>query len=581
MKTKSDKMDSKKHVLSDVPTHHKPLRLWPGVVIVVLQWLVWFVIPIVIPGALAVGVFGGLLGGLAIIVWWAFFSRAPRIERWGAIVVMIVAMVATSFIIDKSIATAQIGLTFVIYGIPILSLAFVLWAVITSRISDKLRRVTMVVTILFACGFWTLLRTEGMTSDFGHDFVWRWTETPEERLLTQPGNELTALPSDSVVTETVADWPGFRGPDRDGIIRDVEIETDWSASPPVELWRRPIGPGLSSFAIHGDLLYTQEQRGDEEVVSCYNLTTGMPVWKHSDAARFLGADANPGPRATPTLNNGRVYTFGATGILNVLDAGDGTIVWSRNAASEADVKVPVWGFASSPLVVEEVVIVQVADKIVAYDLVTGNPRWFGPVGSGYSSPHLLTIDSVEQILLLSGVGATSFAPADGTVLWEHPWPESDRILQPALISDGDLLISAILNSIQHIEVSHGPVGWTIEERWTSTRMKPNFNDLVIHKGHAYGFDGQNLACIDLEDGERKWKSRRYGGQLILLAEQDMLLVLTEKGELALVAAIPDQFTELARFPAIEGKTWNHPVLAGDLLIVRNSQEMAAFRLSPR
>ncbi len=574
-------MNSKKQVLSDEPIRQKPLRLWPGVVIVVLQWLVWFVIPLVIPEALAVGVFGGLIGGLAIIVWWAFFSRAPQIERWGAIVLMIVAMVGTSFIIDKSLATAQLGLTFVIYGLPILSLAFVLWAVITCRLSEGLRRVTMVVTILLVCGFWTLLRTEGMTSDLGHDFTWRWTETPEERLLAQPGNELTASPSDSMASGIVANWPGFRGPDRDGIIRDVEIETNWSASPPVELWRRPIGPGLSSFAIHGNLLYTQEQRGDDEVVSCYKLTTGKPVWIHRDSARFLGADANPGPRATPTLNNGRVYTFGATGILNVLDAGDGTVVWSRNVVSDTDAKVPVWGFASSPLVVEDVVIVHVFDTLIGYDLTTGDPRWFLPVGTGYSSPHLLTIDGVEQILLLSGVGATSFAPADGTILWEHPWPTSDRILQPALISNGDILISAVLSSIQRIEVDHGPDGWTVEERWTSTRMKPNFNDLVIHKGYAYGFDGQNLACIDLEDGERKWKSRRYGGQLILLAEQDLLLVLSEKGELVLVNAIPDQFSELARVPAIEGKTWNHPALVGEILVVRNGQEMVAFRLSPR
>ncbi|MEK7407765.1 MAG: PQQ-binding-like beta-propeller repeat protein [Acidobacteriota bacterium] len=570
---------------TDEPTPQKPLRLWPGVVAVVLQWLVRFGVPIVVPGAIAFGVFGGLLGGLAVVVWWAFLSRAPRSERWGAVVLMIVALVATSRIIHKSIATGMMGMMFVIYAIPVLSLAFVVWAMASRGLSDGPRRASMVATILFACGVWTLLRTGGMTGDVDSDFEWRWAETPEERLLAQAVDEPAALPAARAAAKTGADWPGFRGPHRDGIIPGVRIETDWSASPPVELWRRPIGPGWSSFAVRSDLLYTQEQRGDGEVVACYNVTTGKPVWTHRDAARFWESNAGAGPRATPTLSNGRVYTFGATGILNALDAGDGAVVWSRNAASDTGTKVPGWGFASSPLVVDDVVIVAAAGRLVAYDLATGDPRWSGPArGAGYSSPHLLTIDGVAQVLLLSGAGAISVAPADGTLLWEHRWPSGSAIVQPALASDGDVLISTSDSAggvgTRRIAVAHGPHGWTIEERWTSVGLKPYFNDFVVHDGHAFGFDGSILACIDLKDGKRKWKGGRYGhGQLVLFPDQDLLLVLSEEGELALVGAAADQFRELARFPAIEGKTWNHPVLVGDVLLVRNGQEMVAFRLS--
>jgi len=440
----------------------------------------------------------------------------------------------------------------------------------------------MVATILLACGVWMLVRTGGVTGDFQPDLAWRWEKNPEERLLAQSDDEPMALPSAPGAVETGAGWPSFRGPDRDGIIRGVRIETDWSASPPVELWRRPIGPGWSSFAVRGNLLYTQEQRGEDEVVSCYSVTTGEPVWRHRDTARFWESNGGAGPRGTPTLSDGRVYTFGGTGILNVLDARDGSIVWSRNAASDTDAKLPYWGFSSSPLVVDDLVIVAASGNLVAYDLAIGDPRWFGQAagGEGYSSPHLLTIEGIEQILQMSGDGATGVALADGTLLWEHQWPGTP-IVQPALTAAGDVLISTDERSgIRRIAVAHEPDGWTIEERWTSKRLKPYFNDSVIHNGYAYGFDGPRLACIDVEDGMRKWKGGRYGrGQFVLLADQDLLLVLSEKGELALVEAVPGQFTEFARFPAIEGKTWNHPVLVGDILLVRNAQEMAAFRLS--
>jgi len=605
---------------TDTPTPQKPLRLWPGVVAAVLLCVMRFVIPIVVSEAMAFGMIGSVLVALAIFVWWVFFSRAPWSERLGAILLMIVALFATSRIVHESIAGGGMGMLLYVLAIPVLSLALVAWAVASRRLANGPRRASMVVTILLGCGVWTLVRTDGVTSDvIGSDFHWRWTETPEERLLAHAADEPTAPPpapateetpkeplaaeagdekaafpavpaamkkepATPAAVETEADWPGFRGPGRNSIIRGVRIETDWSKSPPVALWRRPIGPGWSSFAVRGDLLYTQEQRGDDEIVACYKVSTGEPVWKHRDAVRFWESNAGAGPRATPTVSNGRVYAFGATGVLNALDAGNGTVVWSRNAASDTDRKVPDWGFTSSPLVVDDVVIVAVSGTLAAYDLATGNPRWVGPQHGGtYSSPQLVTIDGVAQILLLSPPGATSVAPADGALLWEHSW-EGGAIVQPALTADGGVLINAITmtggDGIRRLAVAHGPGGWTVEERWTSKGLKPYFNDFVVHEGHAIGFDGSILACIDLEDGKRKWKGGRYGnGQLVLLPDQDLLLVLSEEGELALVGATPDQFTELARFPALEAKTWNHPVLVGDALLVRNGEEMAAFRLS--
>jgi outer membrane protein assembly factor BamB len=495
------------------------------------------------------------------------------------------------------------------YAIPGVSLAFVIWAVATRNLSDRVRQATMVATILIACGAWLLVRQNGINGDHNAQFGWRWTPSVEERLLAQADDTpaqttlptptpaatastatVSASPSPSpqptknpavvsLTTDNSAEWPGFRGPKRDGVVRGVRIDTDWTAKPPQQLWRRPVGPGWSSFAVRGDRFYTQEQRGENEVVACYNSKTGQPVWTHRDTARFFESNAGAGPRATPTLSNGRVYSFGATGILNALDANTGSVVWTRDVSSDTGVKVPFWGFSSSPLVLSDLVIVAASGQLVAYDAATGNRRWLGPAGGGsYSSPQLATIDGVAQVILISGAGTKSIAPADGKELWEYAW-SSNSIVQPAVTPDGDVLITSQDNGTRRIGVAHNANGWTIQERWTSNGLKPYFNDFVVHKGYAFGFDGRILACIDLKDGQRKWKGGRYGnGQLVLLPDQDLLLVLTEEGELALVPATPDAFTETAKFQAIQGKTWNHPVLVGDILLVRNAEEMAAFRV---
>ena len=619
----------------DEAISRKPLRLWPGVVAVSLQWVA-FLLPRVFPEAGMYGMLGAAAGGLVVVVWWLFFSRARWLERVAALALMPVAVLATKLVVHPSVAKGGMGMMLYFYSIPVLSLALVAWAAASRRLAQGPRLASMVAAILLACGLFTAVRTGGVSGDGRMDLHWRWTPTPEDRLLARGGDEPAPQPTAPAVAAATperplpppaaaepsspapaataakpkaepataragaspatavaapaaaveaAEWPGFRGPGRNGVVHGVRIATDWSQSPPKELWRRPIGPGWSSFAVRGDLVYTQEQRGESEAVSCYRLATGEPVWRHGDAVRFTESEGGVGPRATPTLGDGRVYSFGATGRLNALDATSGAVVWSRDAAAETGVETPGWGFAGSPLVVGDLVIVAASGRLAAYDAATGHPRWLGPEGgAGYSSPHLATFAGVAQVLLLRGSRSTSVAAADGTLLWEHRGEPGVSILQPSLTADGDVLVAGGDamggTGIRRLAVAHGPAGWTASERWISKGLKPYFNDFVVHEGHAYGFDGSILSCIDLADGTRKWKGGRYGhGQLVLLPDQDLLLVLSEEGELALVGATPGQFTELARVPAIQGKTWNHPVLAGDILLVRNGEEMAAFRLS--
>jgi outer membrane protein assembly factor BamB len=574
-------------VSAQTETHNrpKPLRLWPGLLLGALQLLGMFVLPAFVPGWFLVGMLIGVVGALGVFVWWVFFSRAPWAECLGAVVLTALAIFLTRFVLHPSIKGAGMGMLFPVYGVLSVSVAVVVAALVGRGLARGPRRAVLAAAILLACAAWALVRTGGITGDANSDLAWRWTQTPEERLLARAGNETSARPSTTAAAETGAVWPGFRGPERDGVVRGARIATDWKAAPPVELWRRPVGPGWSSFAVAGGRVYTQEQRGEHELVACYDAATGEPVWTHRDAARFYESNGGAGPRATPTLSGGRVYTFGATGILNALDARDGSVVWSRNAAADTETKTPGWGFSSSPLVVGDVVIVAASGTLTAYDVETGEPRWVGPKGGGgsYSSPHRVELGGVEQVLLVNSPGVMSVAPADGRLLWQHEVPSNGRIVQPGVTAEGDLLISEGEGSYLHrLAVARGDGGWRVEERWQSEGLKPYFSDFAVHEGHAYGFDAGTLACVDLKDGERRWQGGSYGsGQLVLLAEQDLLLVVSEQGELALVAAAPDGFRELASHPAVRGKTWNHPVLAGDVLLVRNGEEMAAFKLSAR
>ena len=290
----------------------KPIRLWPGLIAVALQWLGWFVLPVIFPQAAFIALLFGVVGGLIILLWWLLFSRAPWLERIAAVVLIVLALVVTKRLAHESIAGGAMGMLLYVLAIPVFSMGLVLWAAVTRNFSTAKRRLAFVPMILIGCGLFLVIRTGGLTAEFDNDLHWRWSKTPEQALLTQ--SEETAAPAANVPTAASPEsgWSGFRGPQRDSAVHGIRIKTDWSASPPVEIWRRPVGPAWSSFAVQDGRLYTQEQRGEEEIVSCHDMKTGKPVWRHGDKARFYESNGGAGPRATPTLNNGRVYTQGAT-----------------------------------------------------------------------------------------------------------------------------------------------------------------------------------------------------------------------------------------------------------------------------
>jgi outer membrane protein assembly factor BamB len=583
------------HDLTAGASEARRLRLWPGALIVAAQLAAFHVPGLVAPSSPSM--FYGMLlsfgvGTPLVCIWWLFFSRALWRDRLGGLALLIVAHTAAVVLADPSARNAA-----VLAGTPWLCAAFV-----ASLFAG--RRAVTILTVFVASFGWTLVRTDGVTGSMSTEFAWRWSDSAERRFLASDASRAPEAPS-SAATETgpadsaaagaagfaaVAVWPGFRGPGRDGVVVGTAVDTDWAVNPPQELWRRPVGPGWGSFALAGDRLFTQEQRDSDEVVVCYDADTGEPIWLHADPARFWEALGGAGPRATPTYHAGRLYTLGATGILNALDAETGARIWTRDIAEDSGAPTPSWGFAGSPLVVGDRVIVHAAGApdgraVVAYDLATGEPRWLGRAGGpSYSSPQEAILGGVRQVVQLTGEGVFGLDAASGAPLWTYPWPATaggERIVQPArLDAEGTLLIGTFDEGARKLTVSTmSPGKWSVDEVWTSRGLKPYFNDFVVNRGTAFGFDGTRLAAIDLETGERLWKGGRYGnGQVLLLRDQDLLLVLSERGELALARAVPERFEELARFRALTGKTWNHPILVEGVVFVRNGQEAAAFRL---
>ena len=382
---------------------------------------------------------------------------------------------------------------------------------------------------------------------------------------------------------TSSSWPGFRGPDRDGVIRGT-IRVAWEGLTPI--WKKPIGGGRASFAVVGERAFTIEQRARNEVVAAYDVMTGRELWTNAWPERFSQwMGGGEGPRATPSVADGLVYALGGRGELRCLDADTGRVVWRTNILQDAGAKNLRWGMAASPLIVGDAVVVLPGGKkgrsVVAYDRKTGKQLWTAlDDQQAYVSPMHVTLLGVPQFLLVSSERLIGLSVDRREVLWEFPWSTGHdaSAAQPIVIGDQRVFYSSGYGTgAAVIELSKQAEKFAVHQVWRNIRMKNRQSSSVLREGHIYGLDEGILACIDAATGDLKWKGGRYGhGQLLLAGEH--LVVITEEGELVLVAATPEKLREVARVPAIEGETWNVPAFANGILLVRNTAQMAAFDL---
>ncbi len=460
-----------------------------------------------------------------------------------------------------------------------------LWLVLLSRFSWRRRLLVAVVALVGVAVLKGLITVDGTIDGTGRPkLVWK---SPRSALaLPAPAPWPVAGLSPLEGEKPVADVPQFFGPARDGVVRGARLALNWNTTPPKQLWRQPIGGGWSAFAVVGERAFTQEQRGDGECVTCYDVFTGRLLWAHTNQARFFQWQGGEGPRATPTVVSNRVFAIGGTGVLDCLEADTGRRVWSRNVLGENKLPNLTWGVSASPLVFDESVVVTGGlgngPTVLAYHRQTGEPLWrAGTDKCSYASPVLATIAGRRVILSVNASSLTIHDSTNGTVLLDHPWSNEKwpKAAQPVVLDGDRVFLSAGYGIgcelLQLKFLSTGKLAVT--ELWKGRSMKNQFNSSAYRDGFIYGLDDGFLACVDAATGERRWKDGRFGSGQSLLVD-DLVLIQSEPGPIVLARARPDAYEELARLPALSSKTWNHPTLAGRLLLVRNDREAACYQL---
>lgn len=464
-------------------------------------------------------------------------------------------------------------------------LALGLW-VLVSKLRWRAKLLILCTAVLIAVGGFLLAtrlvkRVGTYASNGAPHLVWKWSRPADTylapALLTGRSQEIDLNP-------TPTDWPQFLGPRRDNAIDDPGLCQDWAAHPPRQLWRRPVGAGWGSFAIVNKFTFTQEQRGSQEITTCAEARTGAVRWQHANLVRFSDKTGGDGPRATPTAIDGRVYVMGATGILDCLDGQTGKALWSHNVMAETGRHNLPWGKSCSPLVTDGLVVVTGGaargPTLLAYDQEDGNRRWeAGTDQAAYCSAAGAKLGGSPEVVVVAASTVSGFDRHTGTLRWTFPWPGNPaRGTQPVPLPGDRIFVCAGYGLgcvMLHISTDRGRQ--SAQPLWSNKKLRTIFSNAVVYDGCIYGLDDGVLTCLDAVTGTRQWREGHYGhGQLLLVGNR--LIVQAESGTIALVNASSKSYSELASFPALDGKTWNHCALSGHLLLTRNDHEAACFEL---
>lgn len=466
------------------------------------------------------------------------------------------------------------------------------WMALYAPLSRKARLVGVLALVVPVAGFAAAVRSVEFNGDMQAIVRYRW-DAPLER-----GAVGAPAPVDARLAPQPGDMPAYRGADFSGLVEGPPLSQDWETSSPTLLWRQGCGGGYAQFALLGQFLVTLEQLGANEAIVCYDPASGAERWKHEYPALFEEAMGGPGPRATPTLHDGAVYSVGAKGDLFRLALADGQVAWQRNILQEFNAPDTEWAVSSSPLIVDDLVVVNPGGErgngLAAYQRDTGELVWANDGARlhqkssgkknrpGYASPIVATLHGVRQIVMFDGTGLRGYVPETGELLWEEPHENTPgvNVAQPLVFDDGRIFISCSYDvGSKMVQVRHDEGKWSTEALWDNKELRSKFSSPILYGDFIYGFDEGIFVCLDPATGKRRWKKGRYGhGQALLTNGQ--IVVHTEDGRAVLIEPSPEKLIELTSFQTLDDpKNWNPPALAHGILYVRNHREMAAFDLT--
>ena len=399
---------------------------------------------------------------------------------------------------------------------------------------------------------------------------------------------LTAFAAGLVLPAGGADWPQFLGPTRNGVSSETRLLQTWGDKGPPVLWDRPVGEGFSGPVVAGDRLLLLHRVGDEEVVECLDAVTGKGRWKYPYATTYQDAlGKGNGPRSTPVIADGKVYTLGAEGMLLCLDLEKGGKVWSHELLKDYKVKRSYFGVGTTPLVEGDLLLVNVGGKgagVVAFNKADGKEVWKATDhDASYSSPVVATSDGVRHALFFTREGLVSLDPAGGAVRFSKRWrariDASVNAATPVVVDD-QVFVSASYNTgalLAQVKKD------TFEEVWSNDEsLSCHFDTPVYRDGFLYGFDGREesgaeLRCVVWKTGKVCWGKKGFGTGSLLVADGNLIL-LSENGELVLLEAIPEKYKEKAKAAVLTAPVRAYPALANGRLYARDNKKLVCWNL---